>query len=199
MQLKGTVLGGNSVILALPRENFHVSLEGFEKRNYPMILLTEKLWAGAKLYLPNMGRGKYFANGSHFNAIWEHALDVPLGLCTCPDWWSIAVITIDLDLTFDPWRRALKSFFISHLFWVMPLHLPLSQSFSNSPSGQMPAGFWQYMLRGKYTLLLLLIPKGPTYFCEGSLGKSSKRRQGCFIPVLPLIRIRDAACCTKLT
>lgn len=34
----------------------------------------------------------------------------------------------------------------------MPLHLPLSQSFPNSPPGQMLAGSWLYMPREKYTL-----------------------------------------------
>jgi len=34
----------------------------------------------------------------------------------------------------------------------MPLHLPLSQSFSNSPPGQIPAGFWLYVPREKCTL-----------------------------------------------
>lgn len=112
----------------------------FEKE----IILWPYFWEASgwcKTIPAKLWGAKSSANGNHFNAIWEHALDVPLADCTCPDWWSNAVITIDLDLTFDPWRRALKSFFISHLFWVMPLHLPLSQSFANSPSGQMLAGF----------------------------------------------------------
>lgn len=147
--LEERALAGNSMILALPREN---SLGAFWENKTFCDPVAERLQVDVKLYLPNLWGTKSFASGSHFSAIWEHALDVPLGDCTCPDWWSNVVITIDLDLTFDPWRRALKSFFISHLFWVMPLHLPLSQSFSNSPPGQMLAGYWLYMPREKYTL-----------------------------------------------
>lgn len=138
--------------LGFTHRKFLAPWDGFEKEKSSCDPVTEELQAGVKLHLPSLEGDKSFANGNHCNVICEHALDVPPRDYTCPDWWSNVVITIDLDLTFDPLRRALKSFFISHLFWVMPLHLPLSQSFANSPPGQILAGFWLYMPREKYAL-----------------------------------------------
>lgn len=63
----------------------------------------------------------------------------------------------------------------------MPLHLPLSQSFSNSPPGQMLAGSWLYMPREKYTLPTSVnTPRAPLIFLKEAWESLAKAGRAVF-------------------
>lgn len=63
----------------------------------------------------------------------------------------------------------------------MPLHLPLSQSFPNSPPGQMLAGSWLYMPREKYTLPTSVnTPRAPLIFLKEAWESLAKAGRAVF-------------------
>lgn len=63
----------------------------------------------------------------------------------------------------------------------MPLHLPLSQSFPNSPPGQMLARSWLRMPREKYTLPTSVnTPRDPLIFLKEAWESLAKAGRAVF-------------------